>query len=103
MGSKKEFAKRLMCLREKAGLSRRELARKVQVTHPCIWHWEEGGALPRQKNLQALATVLDVTPDFLRFGEDYLNDLNREIIQAKRRIADRAGLEPARITIVLDQ
>lgn len=102
-GSRRAFARRLIHLREKAGISRRELARSLRITEACVWQWEERGVMPRRGNLAKLAAALHVTPDFLRFGEENIGDLDKEILEAKQRIAAAAGLAPSKVLILLDQ
>lgn len=59
------FGKRLTEAREKAGLSRKELADKLDVGQNTIWRWEAGERQPSIEKIQALARVLGVTTDEL--------------------------------------
>lgn len=101
MSTHGSFAERLTALRESAGLSRRELAQVAGVSIPCVWYWEEGVSVPRPHNLDTLSLALNVTPDFLQFGEERIDSVDKEITQAKRRIAAAAGLDPTKVTIWL--
>ncbi len=51
----------LKALREKRGLSVRELGRMVGVTHSNILFWESTGRLPRAEMLMPLAEALGVS------------------------------------------
>lgn len=56
----------LRTLREKAGLTRQELARAIGVAEVTIKKWEEGTRVPRRKRLKALADALRCTQRALR-------------------------------------
>ena len=51
--------------REEAGLSLRELARKVNVSAPFLSDVELGRRFPKEETLQAIATVLKINPEEL--------------------------------------
>ena len=59
------FGKRLTEAREKAGLSRKDLADKLDVGQNTIWRWEAGERQPSIEKIQAIARVLGVTTDEL--------------------------------------
>ena len=52
-----EFHQTLKRLRLKAGLSRRELAKKVGVSEISIIRWEDKGVIPHTVNLFKLCSV----------------------------------------------
>jgi transcriptional regulator with XRE-family HTH domain len=54
------FASRLKELRERVGLSQKELADKARLSHRAISHWEQGVRQPRWSNVVALAEALGV-------------------------------------------
>jgi len=68
------FGARLRAAREAAGLSRAELARRleragVRLDGHTIYRWERGMAAPRtEAMLAAMAKALDTTPAWLRYG-----------------------------------
>lgn len=63
--------KRIAEAREKKGLSQGELARRLGLTRSAISQWEaEGGTRPVGENLLKCAFELDVTPEWLQFGEN---------------------------------
>ncbi|UVO39396.1 helix-turn-helix domain-containing protein [Bradyrhizobium arachidis] len=45
-----------------------ELARRIDVTPPAIWHWEKRGRMPKPATIKAVAKVLDVSSEFLENG-----------------------------------
>lgn len=62
------FANRLQDLRKKAGLSQQNIADRLGVSKPTIWHWEKGNCFPRPRNMDELARILGVTTHFLLSG-----------------------------------
>jgi transcriptional regulator with XRE-family HTH domain len=54
---------RLKTLREKAGISQRELARLLGVHHSNVSFWERSGVPPRSEVLPKIAQVLGVSVD----------------------------------------
>lgn len=64
-----EFSKNIRRLREAAGLTQDELARKLDMTRPAIGRWESGATTPRTSLLPKLAEALDCTVAAL-MGED---------------------------------
>jgi len=52
-------------LREKAGLSVRELARQIGESHTNVSYWERSGQLPRSDKLTAIAKALGVSVEEL--------------------------------------
>jgi transcriptional regulator with XRE-family HTH domain len=54
------IADRLRYWREKAGLSRKDLAAKLQVDPSAIRHWERGASQPRDLEAVAAACGIDM-------------------------------------------
>jgi transcriptional regulator with XRE-family HTH domain len=52
--------RRIAACRERAGISQRALAQKLEVTQASINSWENGENVPRWPVLRNLAVVLDV-------------------------------------------
>lgn len=48
-------------LREACGLTRKELAARLDVTPPTVYKWEDGTAAPVLKKLPRMAEVLGVS------------------------------------------
>ena len=59
------FAAALTALRQKKGLSRRELGAHLQVSPQTIAKWEQGRSMPSVEHLWELAACLDVSVDQL--------------------------------------
>lgn len=60
---------KLQELREAAGLSKSEVARRLSVDLSTVCHWERGAAVPRTDKLPALADMLGCSIDNL-FGRE---------------------------------
>jgi transcriptional regulator with XRE-family HTH domain len=60
-----EFARRLVELRQAAGLSQLQLAERVGTHHSNIGFWETSGTCPRGEVLPSLAQALGVSTDEL--------------------------------------
>jgi len=58
-------ASRLRELRERAGLTLRELARQIGEDHSNVGYWERSGKLPRADLLMPIAKALGVTVEEL--------------------------------------
>lgn len=61
---------RLKQLREKAGFSQEQLAEQLHVTRQAISKWELGKAEPSIDVLLQLASIYDVTLDYLIKGQE---------------------------------
>jgi transcriptional regulator with XRE-family HTH domain len=59
------FGETVQSLREKAGLSQSELARKAGVPVRSVQNWEQGHRLPRPQALLPLAEALEVPVEHL--------------------------------------
>ncbi|MFL6314167.1 MAG: helix-turn-helix domain-containing protein [Terriglobales bacterium] len=68
----KDFGPMLVKLREQAGIAHQSaLAARVNVTQQTISRWEAGDSRPRQKQLSALASALNVPVDQLLAAAGY--------------------------------
>lgn len=56
-----QYSKRIIALRERLGLSQKDLGLLANVTAPAITMWETGKRFPRGKNLRKLAEALQVS------------------------------------------
>ena len=61
----KNQASHLRTLRERAGLSVRELARQIDESHTNVSYWERSGQIPRSDKLASIAKALGVTVEDL--------------------------------------
>lgn len=67
-------AHRLRETRERRGLTQAKLATLMGVTRPLIAQWETGFRHPSIETLQRLAKILDVSYEWLAFGNETLNN-----------------------------
>lgn len=56
-------------LRKQAGLSRKELAERVEVHQTIVGRWESGTAQPRAKSLEKLADVFGISVEQIMAGD----------------------------------
>lgn len=56
---------KLIILRDKAGISQMALAHQLGVSRQAVSRWESGDAIPAIDNLKALASIYDVSLDWL--------------------------------------
>ncbi|MBF0152895.1 MAG: helix-turn-helix domain-containing protein [Magnetococcales bacterium] len=64
--------KRLIWAREKAGLNKSELARRVGVKPQSVIQWESGRTGIAKRNVVSVAEILQVSPEWLQFGRTVL-------------------------------
>lgn len=62
------IAQRLREAREKAGLSREQVASQCQVSNETIANWESGRSDPRASQLKTLCALYRTTPNELVLG-----------------------------------
>lgn len=60
---------RIRQLRDRAGMSQRQLAKKLSITQPAVVAWEMERCQPRIKKLPAIAKALGVSVEELMFGK----------------------------------
>lgn len=60
---------KIQTLREKAGLSQAEVARRLGLDFSTVSHWERGTAIPRADKLPVLADLFGCSIDEL-YGRD---------------------------------
>lgn len=56
---------KIQILREKAGLSKTEVAQRLGLDLSTVCHWESGASVPRTDKLPLLANLFDCTIDEL--------------------------------------
>ena len=59
------FCERLKELRKMNNLSQVELGKMLNMSKMAISHWEKGNSEPSIEQLKALATIFDVSVDYL--------------------------------------
>lgn len=94
-------------LRRQRGLTRQQLAEKVDVHHSMVSRWEKGVAQPRAKTLDRLAEFFDLTVEQLLAG-DYVGVTSTlreaqdpELIQMFGQIHKLTGTEQQALKTVL--
>jgi len=65
---KVEFSVRLRNIRERSGISRLALSKKIGVTANYIWNWENSVCFPSPEYINDLAQALNVHPSYLLHG-----------------------------------
>lgn len=78
---------RLRVARAGAHLSQRQLAARLSVSAAAVAHWETGGSQPATERLGAIATVLDVSVDWL-VGKSTDPDRSDQRLTEDRRLLD---------------
>ena len=68
--------KNLRILREKKGISKEELGRRVGVSGVTIGYWETGKTVPRMGKVERIAQLLGVTTDELLFSNPETNEVD---------------------------
>lgn len=56
---------RIKALRENAGLSQAQLARKMGISQSTVGMWESGKSMPKNAALEKLASIFDATTDYI--------------------------------------
>ena len=72
------LGKAIRLLLEKRGLSQKDLATKTQLSETSISLLMSGRTQPRKENLETIARVLDVKPEFLIFLSINKDDVPEE-------------------------
>ncbi len=65
------FAERLKELRKEKGWTQKTLAMQLNVTDDCVYFWEKGRSEPSIEQIIQLATLFDVTTDYLLGRTEY--------------------------------
>ncbi|WP_318452287.1 XRE family transcriptional regulator [Photobacterium leiognathi] len=71
--SEQTIGKRIKQIREKNGLSQKELSKKLNVTPMAISHWENDISEPKRTNLRVLISLFDISLEWLLFGIEKAN------------------------------
>ena len=78
---KKIFSKRVNKLRKKHNITQRELAKKLDITSSAVGTYEQEKQLPRVSKVSKLATLFNVSVDYLLGHTDIPESVN-SIIKA---------------------
>jgi transcriptional regulator with XRE-family HTH domain len=92
---------RLQRLRHDRGLTLSELARRLGVSKPTVWAWEQGKARPVPGRFAPIAEALGVEVSELQGGDDNpgLRDL---VARARQQIAAAYGTTEDRVRIAIE-
>lgn len=114
------FGDRLAAAREAAGMTQKDLAKRVGVKHGTLRNWEDDLAEPRANRLNMLSGILAVSLSWLLSGEgdgidppqdaaDIPEDIGsilaemRELRTEARRVSDRMGVLEKRLRVAVVQ
>mgnify|MGYP000896838630 FL=1 len=81
------FSYRLKQLREKAGLTQDELAKKLNLTQSTIAYYENGKKMPTLENAMIIAKLFNVTLDYLL---GLSTDKNEKTLKQSKKITSAA-------------
>jgi transcriptional regulator with XRE-family HTH domain len=95
------IGERLRAFREEHGLSQGDIAERTGIFRGQVCRYEAGKALPSPKYLGVLARLMDVTVDWLLFGEDDPKVVVRDRLLLQRFVAAQ-DLAPEDRRVILD-
>ena len=95
LDSPEQLGARLRQLRKQRGLTQKDLAEKLGVSTPALCRWETGQTLPRKSNIQAFASIFNLSEVELlaAVGADADSTSVAEITDS--RAAGNVGGDPA--------
>ncbi len=81
------FPERLKALRKKAGLTQKEVAKKLQMSQPQYARTENGGRKPNGETLEKFADFFNVSTDYLLGKTDIKNssDIDEDALEQSLR------------------
>lgn len=90
---------RIACLRERAGMSQSELAKRMHISRSSVQSWESGENVPSTDNLISLSQIFHVTTDYLLQLDqkqsvilDKYNNQEQELVFRMLQYFDRTAL-----------
>lgn len=79
----------IKALREQAGITQSELARRLNVSRASVNAWETGLSVPSAQNIVELASIFHVSTDtILGVGSAYALDISDLTAEQKKLVAD---------------
>lgn len=97
------FGSRVKQLRQEAGLTMDEFAKKLDITKSRVNMWENKGVVPRHDVLTRVASTFSVTTDYLlgydADGANQPEDPKLEYLQRGLKQMDKKELEKAEILL----
>lgn len=95
------FGTRLQRLRKDRALTLAQVAKRLGVSKPTVWAWEQGKAKPVESRIEALAAVYGVHPSDL--VQSRISPALFELIaRSKEQIAEAVGTTTDKIRIMID-
>jgi transcriptional regulator with XRE-family HTH domain len=92
---------RLRRLRKAQGLTLDELAKRLGVSKPTVWAWEQARSAPSPDRYETIAEVLGTTASELRSGRS--EDAAAGVLdRSRRRIAEAFGVSAERVRIMIE-
>lgn len=85
-------------LRREKGLTQEALAEQLGVTGRSVSRWETGSNLPDLSLLIEIADLYEVELREILDGERIRKDMNKEIEETARKVADYSDMEKERLT-----
>jgi transcriptional regulator with XRE-family HTH domain len=105
------FARRLRDTRQACGMTQWDFAEKLDVSSNTVWSWEKGRSRPNPSRIKKIASVLEVTEEFLRTGADVVEatpeddshePLTSDIEQLRQKIALAVGILPSQVRLSVE-
>ena len=88
----KELSKRLRKVREEKGFAREKLAREADISTSALYNYERGTQEPTVSVLNKLASILNVSVDYLLGNTDEPSTASASNEEAKRQIVEKVIL-----------
>lgn len=88
----------LKALRKGSGLTQEQLAERLGVTNRSVSRWETGSNLPDLDLLIELADLYQVELREILDGERVREQMDKEIEETARKVADYSGMEKEKLT-----
>ena len=85
-----KFGNKICSLREKAGLTQKELAQKLNVSDKAISKWENGRSIPRIETLEEMSKLFGVSTNELLFDDKKSDNFNLEEYRLRMKGAQYA-------------
>lgn len=88
----KQFRKRLKYARDLRGLTMEEVAQTVGVSYQSYQQWESGASTPRPVRLPKLAQALQVSEQWLAYGDQALAPVSDRVTSVTSKTTELGGV-----------
>jgi len=105
LSTAESFGERLARLRKAAGFTQGDLADRLGVSMTSVCYWEQDRSRPKHARIKGLAAALDVDEAELLAparAPSAPHDFQHLVARARTEIAHAAGIEPAKVKIVIE-